>query len=127
MTSVQITRFGGPNVLRAVESPSPPLTPDGVRIAVRASGVSFADVQMRMGLYPEGLRPPFVPGYEVAGVVTEVGPRAGTFRPGDRVLAVPRFGGYATEIVLPEAQVRATPAHLEDTEAAAIPVSFLTA
>jgi NADPH:quinone reductase-like Zn-dependent oxidoreductase len=127
MTSVQITRFGGPNVLRAVESPSPPLTPDGVRIAVRASGVSFADVQMRMGLYPEAPRLPFVPGYEVAGVVTEVGPRAGSFRPGDRVIGVPRFGGYATEIVLPESQVRATPAHLDDAEAAAIPVSFLTA
>jgi len=127
MTSIQITRFGGPDVLRAVESPSPPLTPDGVRIAVRASGVSFADVQMRMGLYPEAPRLPFVPGYEVAGVVTEVGPRAGSFRPGDRVIGVPRFGGYATEIVLPDSQVRATPAHLDDAEAAAIPVSFLTA
>jgi NADPH:quinone reductase-like Zn-dependent oxidoreductase len=127
MTSIQITRFGGPEVLRAVDSPSPPLTPDGVRIAVKAAGVSFADVQMRMGLYPEAPRPPFVPGYEVAGVVMEVGPRVGLFRPGDRVLAVPIFGGYTTEIVLPEAQVRATPAHLDDAEAAAIPVSFLTA
>lgn len=127
MTSIQITRFGGPEVLRAVEAPPPPLMPDGLRIAVKASGVCFADVQMRMGLYPEAPRPPFVPGYEVAGVVTEVGPRAGSFHPGDRVIAVPRFGGYATEIVLPESQVRTIPAHLDHAEAAAIPVSFLTA
>ena len=127
MTSIQITRFGGPEVLRAVDSPPQPLTPDGVRIAVKASGVCFADVQMRMGLYPEAPRPPFVPGYEVAGVVRETGPAARSFHPGDRVLAVSIFGGYATEIVLPETQVRATPAHLSDAEAAAIPVSFLTA
>ncbi len=127
MTSIQITRFGGPEVLRPVDLPPPPITPDGVRIAVKAAGVSFADVQMRMGLYPEAPRPPFVPGYEVAGVVTEVGPRVGSFRSGDRVIGVPIFGGYTTEIVLPEAQVRASPAHLDDAEAAAIPVSFLTA
>ncbi len=109
------------------DSPPQPLIPDGVRIAVKASGVCFADVQMRMGLYPEGPRPPFVPGYEVAGVVRETGPAARSFHPGDRVLGVSIFGGYATEVVLPETQVRATPAHLSDVEAAAIPVSFLTA
>jgi NADPH:quinone reductase-like Zn-dependent oxidoreductase len=98
-----------------------------VRIAVKAAGIIFADVQMRMGLYPEAPRPPFVPGFEVAGVVTEVGPKAGSFRVGDRVLGVSVFGGYTREIVLPVAQVRATPAHLDDAEAAAIPVSFLTA
>jgi NADPH2:quinone reductase len=99
MTSIQITRFGGPEVLRPVELPSPPITPDGVRIAVKAAGIIFADVQMRMGLYPEAPRLPFVPGFEVAGVVTEVGPKAGSFRVGDRVLVPGAAGGVGTALV----------------------------
>ena len=71
MTAIQISRFGGAEVLRTVQCASPALTPGGVRIAVRASGVCFADVLMRMGLYPEAPALPFVPGYEVAGVVAE--------------------------------------------------------
>lgn len=127
MTSIQIPRFGGPDVLRVVEGPPPAMQAGGVRIAVKASGVCFADVMMRMGLYPEAPPLPFVPGYEVAGVVTETGPGVVSVRPGDRVLALPRFGGYATEVVVPEAQVRPAPARLSDGEAAALPVGFLTA
>jgi NADPH:quinone reductase-like Zn-dependent oxidoreductase len=127
MTQVQITRFGGPDVLRVVERPAPVLPPGHVRVAVKAAGVNFADVQMRMGLYPEAPRVPFVPGYEVAGIVSEAGPGAERFRVGERVLAACRFGGYASEVVLPVRQVRSTPRHLSDAEAAAVPVAFLTA
>lgn len=127
MTSIQIPRFGGPEVLRVVEGPSPALPPDGVRILVKAAGVCFADVMMRMGLYPEAPPLPFVPGYEVAGVVAETGPGARDFHPGDRVVALTRFGGYATELVVPRSQVRQIPAGMGDAEAAGFPVSFLTA
>lgn len=127
MIQVQISRFGGTEVLVQVEVPPPLLGPGEVRIKVSAAGVSFAEVQMRMGLYPEAPRLPFVPGFEVAGVVAEAAPGVRTFRRGERVLAACRFGGYATEIVLPAAQVRKTPRKLSDKEAAAIPVSFLTA
>jgi NADPH:quinone reductase-like Zn-dependent oxidoreductase len=98
-----------------------------VRIKVSAAGVNFADVQMRMGLYPEAPRVPFVPGYEVAGVISEVGPGAEGFRRGQRVLSLCRFGGYTDEIVLPAGQVRPTPRRLSDREAAAVPVAFATA
>jgi len=98
-----------------------------VRIAVKASGVCFADVLMRMGLYPEAPPLPFVPGYEVAGIVTGTGAGVRLVRPGDRVVAVPRFGGYATEVVVQEFQVRPLPAGLGDDEAAAMPLGFLTA
>ncbi len=127
MIQVQISRFGGTEVLAAVEAPSPPLGPGQVRIKVSAAGVNFAEVQMRMGLYPEAPRVPFVPGFEVAGVIAEAAPGVKEFRRGERVLAVCRFGGYATEIVLPVSQVRKTPRKLSDREAAAIPVAFLTA
>ena len=124
--AVVIPRFGGPEVLRVMEMPRAPLAPESVRIQVGACGINFADVQMRMGLYPEAPRPPFVPGFEIAGTVTEAGPQV-TLRPGDRVLGFTRFGGYTTEIVVPAAFVRKTPSFLSDTEAAAIPAAFATA
>jgi NADPH:quinone reductase-like Zn-dependent oxidoreductase len=127
--SLKITRAGGPEVFKLVESPSEPLPSqgDGVRIQVHAAGVNFADIMMRMGMYPEAPPPPFTPGYEVSGTVTEVGPKVKSLKTGDRVLAGCRFGGYTTEIVLPEFQVRKIPDKLTDLEAAAIPVNFLTA
>jgi NADPH:quinone reductase-like Zn-dependent oxidoreductase len=125
--SVSIVRFGGPEALRLMESIPAPIQPDGVRIRVAAAGINLADVMMRMGLYPEAPRLPFVPGYEVAGTVVETGARAASFKAGHRVLAACRFGGYTTEIVLPESLVRPTPPHLSDVEAAAIPVNFMTA
>jgi NADPH:quinone reductase-like Zn-dependent oxidoreductase len=102
------------------------LPPDGVRIRVRAAGVNFADIMMRIGLSPEAPRPPFVPGYEIAGVVEETGPEA-AFAAGDRVLAACRFGGYATQAVVPASQVRKIPDGMSDVEAAALPVNFMTA
>jgi len=98
-----------------------------VRIRVTASGVNFADLMMRMGMYPEAPPLPFIPGYEVAGTVMEVGAQITKFKAGDRVVAGCKFGGYVDEIVLAEYQVRHTPAHLSDAEAASIPVNFMTA
>jgi NADPH:quinone reductase-like Zn-dependent oxidoreductase len=82
---------------------------------------------MRMGLYPEAPRPPFVPGFEIAGTVTEVGAEVTSVRLGDRVLGFTLFGGYATEVVVPAAFVRKAPDFLTDIEAAAIPAAFVTA
>jgi NADPH:quinone reductase-like Zn-dependent oxidoreductase len=125
--SLEITRFGGPEVLTLVDTKTESLPVDGVRVQVTASGVNFADLMMRMGMYPEAPKPPFTPGYEVAGKVIEVGKNVKSLDVGDRVLAGTRFGGYTTEIVLPAFQVRKIPNKLTDIEAAAIPVNFLTA
>ncbi len=127
MIQIQIPRFGGPEVFRVVELPSPPLAPGQVRIKVSAAGVNFADVHMRMGLSVEIPRLPFVPGFELAGVVSEVGPDVISVRRGERVLGACKYGGYTNEIVLPASQVRRTPRRLSDKEAAAVPVAFLTA
>jgi NADPH:quinone reductase-like Zn-dependent oxidoreductase len=127
MIEMRIVRFGGPEVFRAVERPSPDVRPGCVRVRVAAAGINFAEVQMRVGLYPEAPRPPFTPGFEVAGEVTEVGTGVDNLRVGDRVMAVTVFGGYATEVVLPAWQARLIPPGLGFTEAAAIPVAFATA
>ena len=94
---------------------------------VRAAGINFAEIQMRMGMYPEAPKLPFVPGFELAGTVSEVGAEATGFSVGDAVLGACRFGGYASEVVIPAAQVRRIPGRLSFPEAAAIPVNFLTA
>jgi NADPH:quinone reductase-like Zn-dependent oxidoreductase len=97
---------------------------------VRAIGVNFADLVVRMGLYKsarEYVGWPITPGFEVAGTVTAVGSEVTAFAPGDRVLGVTRFGGYATRICLPESQVLPVPRGVELAEAATFPVAFLTA
>src|SRR5262245_44976310 len=127
MRHVVITKAGGPEVLQAVDAPDPVPHEGEVRIAVRAAGVNFADIMARLGLYPDAPPLPAVVGYEVAGVVDAVGSGSVPFRPGDRVFAFTRFGGYATAAVAPATFVFPTPPALSDVEAAAIPVNYLTA
>lgn len=73
MKQVWITRKGGPEVLRVKEGPDPSPTEGEVLIEVKASGINFADILSRTGRYPEAPPLPMVPGYEVSGLVTEVG------------------------------------------------------
>lgn len=128
MQALVISRYGGPEVLKIEDrSASASVTPGHLRIAVSAAGINFADIMMRMGLYGEAPKPPFVPGYEFAGRVLEIGSGVQGFNVGDRVLGGTKFGGYVSEITLPAAQVRKTPEKLSDAEAAAIPVNFMTA
>jgi NADPH:quinone reductase-like Zn-dependent oxidoreductase len=127
MESMVITRHGGPEVLELRSSSTPDPGEGEIRIAARAAGVNFADILARMGLYPDAPKPPTVVGYEVAGVVDAVGPDVTRFRIGDRVLALTRFGGYSTHVISPADFAFPTPAALSDPEAAAIPVTYLTA
>lgn len=127
MQQAVIPRHGGPDVfvIRDVADPVP--GPGEVRVRVRAAGVNFADVLARLGLYPDAPRPPLVPGYEVAGRVDAVGP--GVTRPcvGDRVVALTRFGGYASAVVVPAGLAFPAPATAADTDLAALPVTYLAA
>ena len=127
MRHAVISKAGPPEVIHIQESPDPTPKAGEVRIAVRAAGVNFADVLARLGLYPDAPKLPAVVGYEVAGVVDAVGANVSGVRTGDRVLALTRFGGYATAVVVSAAQVFPVPPQLTDAEAAAIPVNYLTA
>ena len=127
MRHVVITRQGPPEVLQAADAPDPVPHDGEVRIAVRAAGVNFADIMARLGLYPDAPPLPAVVGYEVAGVVDAVGSGTVPFQPGDRVFALTRFGGYATSVAVPATLVFRTPQGLSDVEAAAVPVTYLTA
>ena len=127
MRTVVITKHGGPGVLEVQERPDPSIGAGQVRIDVAASGINFADVMARMGLYPDAPKPPCVVGYEVAGTVAEVGEGVTGVSPGQRVLAGTSFGGYASQVVVPQDDVIALPDRLTFEQGAAIPVNYATA
>src|SRR6266536_2596801 len=127
MRQAVIPRHGAADVFEMRESADPVPGAGEVRIRVRAAGVNFADILARIGLYPDAPKPPLVVGYEVAGVIDATGPGVTSPHEGDRVLALTRFGGYADYVVVPAAQVFRFPDRLSDAEAAAVPVTYLTA
>jgi len=127
MRQAVITRIGPPEVFEIRESPDPQPGAGEIRIRVRAAGINFADVLARLGLYPDAPKPPIVVGYEVAGHIDAIGRDVTGFSEGDRVIALTRFGGYSNVVVVPAAQVFHFPDELSDSEAAAVPVTYLTA
>jgi NADPH:quinone reductase-like Zn-dependent oxidoreductase len=127
MRQVVITRHGGPEVLEMRQGADPVPGEGEVRIRVSAAGINFADILARIGLYPDAPKPPVVVGYEVAGVVDAVGAGVNSPHEGDRVVALTRFGGYADCVVVPALQAYRFPERLSDAEAAAVPVTYLTA
>jgi NADPH:quinone reductase-like Zn-dependent oxidoreductase len=122
-----IPRIGGPDVFRIEERPVPEPGPGEVLLRVQAAGVNFADVLGRLGLYPDAPKLPYVPGYEVAGIVERSGGRVTGLTEGSRAIALTRFNGYSEYVAVPAASVYPCPAALSDAEAAAIPVVYLTA
>jgi NADPH:quinone reductase-like Zn-dependent oxidoreductase len=127
MRSVWIPQAGEPEILEVREGPDPVPNDDQVLVRVSASGVNFADVAARLGVYLDAPPFPCVVGYEVAGTIERVGTDVHDVKPGDRVLALTRFGGYADAIAIPAAQVFPMPTTMTFEEGAAIPVNYLTA
>jgi NADPH:quinone reductase-like Zn-dependent oxidoreductase len=131
MRVVEISKHGGPDVLKVTERADPGLGRGEVRIDVAAAGINFADVMARMGLYPDAPKPPCVVGYEVGGTILELGEGASSpahpLGHGQRVLAGTKFGGYASQVVVPAGDVVALPEELTFEQGAAIPVNYATA
>jgi NADPH:quinone reductase-like Zn-dependent oxidoreductase len=129
MQKVVVHRPGGADRLVIEDAADPVPQPGEVCVAVSAIGVNFADLVVRMGLYKSAREFgwPITPGFEIAGTIASVGARVTAFAPGDRVLGVTRFGGYATRICLPEAQVLRIPSGVSFAQAGTFPVAFLTA
>jgi NADPH:quinone reductase-like Zn-dependent oxidoreductase len=127
MRAVEIPKYGPPEVLRVVERPDPVAGPGEVLIDVAASGVNFADTMARVGLYDDAPKPPMVVGYEVAGTIAAVGEGIDAERIGERVMAATRFGGYASRISVPVADVIPLVEWLSFEQGAAIPVNYATA
>lgn len=127
MWQVWIPRIGAPRVLEVREAADPVAGAGEVRVRVAASGINFADIMARMGLYPDAPKLPTVVGYEVSGTVDAVGAGVSDLTVGQRVVTLTRFGGYSDVVVVPHGQVQALPDHVSFEAAAAIPVNYLTA
>ena len=124
---IAIESFGAASTLKLREAPSRPPAPGEVAIDVKYSGINFADIQMRLGFYPDAPKKPFVPGYEVSGTIAALGEGVSGFRVGDDVVAGTYFGGYASRVTIPARQVFALPRHLDLEGGAALPVTYFTA
>jgi NADPH:quinone reductase-like Zn-dependent oxidoreductase len=124
---IWIPKNGGPNVLDVREMTVEDPAADEVRIKVRYSGINFADIAARMGLYPDCPPLPTVVGYEVSGYIDAVGANVTEFSEGDEVAALTRFGGYTTSANVPAGQVSHLPESVSLQDGAALPVQWLTA
>ncbi|NHZ71668.1 MAG: zinc-binding dehydrogenase [Aquificales bacterium] len=127
MKQVWIRKAGDAQVLQVRENPDPIPRNGEVRIRVQASGVNFADILGRMGIYSDAPPIPYVPGYEVAGVVDAIGQGAADAKEGDAVLALTRFGGYSDVVCVPHKQVFKRLDWMPVDDGAAIPVTYMTA
>lgn len=127
MRAIEISHYGGPEVLRECERPAPSVGPSDVLIRVAAAGVNRPDVQQRKGLYPPPPGASDIPGLDVAGIVERVGSSVTRWKDGDRVCALVSGGGYAELCAAPEPQVMPVPDGLDLIEAASLPEVFFTA
>jgi len=124
---VVITAQGGSEVLKLVEDALPIPGPGQVRVKNLASGVAYADVLMRRGLYPQTPPFPFAPGYDIVGDIDALGPGVQQFSIGQRVAALTMVGGYAQFTIVPEAHLVSVPANLDPAEAVSLVLNYVTA
>ncbi|CAA9259486.1 MAG: Bifunctional protein: zinc-containing alcohol dehydrogenase; quinone oxidoreductase (NADPH:quinone reductase); Similar to arginate lyase [uncultured Cytophagales bacterium] len=131
MKAIVIHRFGGPEVLQAVQVAEPVVNPSEVLVRVKATSVNPLDYQARRGDYPQEVPLPAIIGYDVAGDVVATGTAVKDFKVGDAVYYSPRiFGGqgsYAEFHAVEESIIALKPANLSYAEAASLPLAAGTA
>ena len=126
MIAVEISAFGGPDVLKPVSRPKPVASGDEILVRVEAAGVARADTLQRKGKYPAPPGASDIPGLDVAGTVDSVGANVKDFQPGDRVCAILAGGGYSEFCTAPASQVLPIPEGWSAVEAATLPENLFT-
>jgi len=126
MKAVEISRPGGPEVLKPVERPVPEPGSGEILIKVAAAGVNGPDLMQRKGLYPAPAGASDLPGLEVAGEVVAVGEKAARWRIGDKVAALTNGGGYAEYCVADAQHCLPVPKGISLTDAGGLPETFFT-
>ena len=126
MRVIEISEFGGPDVLKIAERPTPTPGPGEVVIKVVAAGVNRPDVVQRYGKYSPPPGASDIPGLEVSGHIAELGEGVVQWHVGDAVCALVTGGGYAEYCVAPQAQCLRLPSRLTLVEAAGVPETFFT-
>lgn len=126
MNALVCERYGGPETLTLRTLTQSEVGRGDVRIEVHAAGMNFADVMAVGGIHQNTPPVPFVPGFEVAGVVVDTGTDVTNHKPGDRVFAAFGHGGYADYVICPATHAASVPEELSFAEAATVPIAFGT-
>lgn len=126
-TEIVMPRKGSPGVLRVRQRELPYPESGEVLVRVEAAGVSFAEVQMLRGRYFNQPSFPFIPGYDLVGVVSAVGANVHHLPVGQRVAALTETGGWADQVVLPAEKLVPVPDGVDPAEAVAVVTNGMTA
>ena len=130
MQAIRIHAFGGPENLHMEEVPQPNPTPGEVLIRVAAAGINPVDWKVRQN---GGLNAslPWIPGWDVSGIVVELGSDVTSYAPGDPVYGLVRFpqsgNAYAEYVAAPITEITRKPETIDSIQAAAVPLVALTA
>jgi NADPH:quinone reductase-like Zn-dependent oxidoreductase len=127
MRKIVYPKAGPPEVMWIVEGGELVAGPGEVVIRVHRAGINFADLMMRLGIYDASPPFPFTPGWEVAGIVTDVGEDVEGLEPGQRVVSFTNFEGYAEQALVKQEHLLRLSDDVSFDSAAAMPVTYLTA
>src|SRR5215831_19733446 len=128
MKAIRVTAFGGPEVLRLKEVPTPKPGPSDVLVRIHAVGVNPVETYIRAGTYARLPELPYTPGNDGAGVVEQVGSDVNEFKPGDRVYTGGSISGtYAEFALCKKEQVHPLPANVSFAQGAAMGTPYATA
>src|SRR6201998_1316604 len=126
-TRIIVTHYGGPDAITVIEEDIPTPKAGEVRVKVLAAGVSLPDVLAREGVHPETPRVPYTPGWDLVGIVDQIGEGVSGFELGQTVAAMPISGCYAQYVCLPQRKFIPVPGGLDPAEAVAVVLNYITA
>jgi hypothetical protein len=126
-TRIIVAHYGGPDALRVIQEERPEPKVGEVRVKALAAGVSLPDVMAREGIHPETPPVPFTPGWDLVGVVDQLGEGASGVEPGQIVTALPIHGAYAEFVCLPLGELVPVPPELDAAEAVSLVLNYVTA
>lgn len=124
---VLIERYGGPEELRIIEEVCPEPKAGEARVRLLAAGVALPDVMAREGIHPETPPVPFTPGWDLVGVVDELGTGVDGLARGQVVAAMPISGAYTDHLCLAEREWVPVPPGLDPAEAVSLVLNYITA
>jgi NADPH2:quinone reductase len=127
MKAIELTEYGGFGSLRVIDAEKPKPAANEVLIEVKAAGINFAELELTKGRYRIPKTPPFIMGFEAAGLVVEVGSQVRHVRIGDRLTSLVSSGGYAEYATADANAAIPIPPGISFEEATTIPVQGVSA